>query len=135
MTTTERPDAAPTLAPAHAGPTAPRAAPTAALLSVLDDALSACADADPADLHTGTAAGRAATALAALARTAAAALGAEPGTCLLAGPGVVVVRDLTAAVRLLARRAADDDGPIPASLLAAAEVRCADLLRAVTPAC
>jgi hypothetical protein len=79
--------------------------PVRDLLAVLDDALALCAEHDDADLRGITTAGRAVLGLAALARRAAAALGADPGTLLAGGQGVVVVRDLDAATRLLARAA------------------------------
>ena len=71
------------------------------LRAELHDALLACAQEDPDLFHSSTAAGRALLALASRARSAAGALGVDPGTCLTSGPGVVVVRDLVAAVRLL----------------------------------
>jgi hypothetical protein len=73
-----------------------------ALLATLRNALDAHAD-DDADPRGGTPAGRALLTLAALARSTAAALGADPGTPLTNGPGVVVLRDLAAATRLLDR--------------------------------
>jgi hypothetical protein len=86
---------------------------------LLHDALSVAAD-DAADsFDGGTSTGRALLGLAALARQAAGAFGAAPGITVLAGPGVVVVRELAAAVRLFdqaadqaagAGRAADVDG-------------------------
>ena len=74
---------------------------TAPVLGVLHRALSACAELDPDLLHSTTAAGRAATSLAGLARSAVGALGADPGVALHNGPGVVVLRDLVRAVTLL----------------------------------
>ena len=76
------------------------------LLGLLRDALSAAAEQEFDRLHSGTTAGRALVALSALAREAARALGADPGARLTAGPGVVVVRELAAAERLLLRAAA-----------------------------
>jgi hypothetical protein len=76
------------------------------LLAVLNDVLLACAERD-ADLFSArTQAGHALVELSALTRAAARGLGEEAGTCLDDGPGVVVVRDLVAATRLLARAAA-----------------------------
>jgi hypothetical protein len=96
------------------------------LLAVLDDVLLACAERD-ADLFSGrTPAGRSLVELSALTRTAARGLGEDAGTCLDDGPGVVVVRDLVAATRLLARAVAgpgrqitgqrDDDGNVAAAV-------------------
>ena len=69
--------------------------------ALLHDALEVAAD-DSADLFDGgTTTGKTLLALAALARQTAGALGADPGITVLAGPGVVVVRELAAAVRLL----------------------------------
>jgi hypothetical protein len=78
-----------------------RTSATDALRLLLDDALSSVA-ADDADRYSGgTPAGRALLSLAALARRAAAALGTEPAVALEAAPGIVVRRELAAAVRLL----------------------------------
>jgi hypothetical protein len=66
-----------------------------------NDALAMVAGEDPDRFGSDTAAGRALLSLAARARFAAATRGADSGTPLTAGPGVVVVRDLVAAVRLL----------------------------------
>ena len=75
--------------------------------ALLHDALDVAAD-DSADLFDGgTATGKTLLALAALARQTAGALGADPGITVLAGPGVVVVRELAAAVRLLDQAASD----------------------------
>jgi hypothetical protein len=60
--------------------------------------------ADDADSFDGrTPAGQVLVSLATLARQAAGALGDEPGTALVGGPAVVVVRDFAAAVQLLDR--------------------------------
>lgn len=75
------------------------------LLALLHDTLSAIEEQDPDLLHSRKAAGRALIHLAAIARQAADALGSEPGATLADGPGVVVVRDLVSATRLLARAA------------------------------
>ncbi len=88
-------------------------ASTALVLEVLRDALVACAEPDLDVFHSTTAAGRAATSLAGLARSAVAVLGAEPGHVLHYGPGVVVIRDLAQAVMLVevaAPRATDSAG-------------------------
>jgi hypothetical protein len=75
--------------------------------ALLHDALEVAAD-DSADLFDGgTTTGKTLLALAALARQTAGALGADPGITVLAGPGVVVVRELAAAVRLLDQTASD----------------------------
>lgn len=100
MTTTLSRTLPPTVAPA------PATRPVDVLLDVLTDALAACEDIDPDPLHSRTAAGVALTSLAATARRAVIALGGEPGVDLVDGPGVVVVRDLVSATRLLARTAA-----------------------------
>ena len=72
-----------------------------ALRDLMHDGLSVAAD-DVADsFDGGTVTGRTLLALAAVARAAAGALGADPGITVLAGPGVVVVREFAAAVRLL----------------------------------
>jgi hypothetical protein len=84
----------------------PAAVSADALLTVLRNALDAHADADDLALHGGTPAGRALLGLAARARATAAALGSDPGTPLVDGPGVVVLRDLAAATRLLERAVA-----------------------------
>jgi hypothetical protein len=84
----------------------PAAVSADALLTVLRNALDAHADADDLGLHGGTPAGRALLELAACARATAAALGSDPGTPLVDGPGVVVLRDLAAATRLLERAVA-----------------------------
>jgi hypothetical protein len=73
-----------------------------ALLPALRRVLEAQAD-DDGDPHGRTPAGRALLGLAARARAAAADLGADPGTVLTDGTGVVVLRDLAAATRLLER--------------------------------
>ena len=75
--------------------------------ALLHDALEVASD-DTADLFDGgTTTGKTLLALAALARRTAGALGADPGITVLAGPGVVVVRELAAAVRLLDQTASD----------------------------
>jgi hypothetical protein len=73
------------------------------LLSVLDDVLDRLTDQEPEALDPGTAAGRLVVALAGLARARVAELGGDPGVRLGRAPGVVVLRELVAARRLLAR--------------------------------
>lgn len=110
---------------------------TEMLLAVLADALSACEEQDLDLLHGRTRAGSALLSLSAVARRAAAALGADAGVHLTDGPGVVVVRDLVAATRLLARtadRRATDDVPEVHRLLAAAKGVHATLLETMTAA-
>jgi hypothetical protein len=81
--------------------TATRSSSADALRDLMHDALSVAAD-DAADTFDGgTVTGRTLLAMAAVARQAARALGADPGITVLAGPGVVVVREFAAAVRLL----------------------------------
>ena len=89
----------------------PAAAPARDLLTVLGDALVLCAECDDAQLASCTHAGRAVLSLAALARRTAAALGVDPGVPLSAGPGVVVVRDLSSATGLLIRAVGPSEGP------------------------
>jgi hypothetical protein len=74
---------------------------TDGVLDTLRDTLDTVAELDADLLHSDTSAGHALVTLAQAARSAAAALGAEPGTGLRAAPGVVVVRDLVAAVSAL----------------------------------
>lgn len=84
--------------------TTTRTASGAELLGeLLHDALAVAADdaADSSDSRTPT--GRALVSLATLARQAAGALGADPGLPVAGGPGVVVVREFAAAVRLFDR--------------------------------
>ncbi len=83
-----------------------------ALLDVLHDTVDAVAQLDPDLLHSSTSAGSAVLALAEAARAATAALGGAPRTTLLEAPGVVVVRDLVAAVSLL-EHAASRSGAVP----------------------
>ena len=113
------------------------AAGTQSLLTVLRDALSACEEQDLGQLHARTAAGGALISLAALARSVAAAFGAAPGPYLTDGPGVVVVRDLVAATRLLARVApratmSVTSGANVSDLVATAQAVHAELLDAMT---
>jgi hypothetical protein len=72
----------------------------------MHDALAVAADDTADSFDSRTPAGRALVSLATLARQAAGALGAEPGTTIAGGPGVVVVREFAAAVRLLDQAAA-----------------------------
>jgi len=81
------------------------------VLDILYDALGAVSELDPDLLHSHTSAGQAVVALAGAARASAAALGAEPGDALRSAPGVVVVRDLVAAVSLLELAASRRGGP------------------------
>jgi hypothetical protein len=71
------------------------------LLGILHDTVDAVAELDPDLLHSHTSAGDAVLTLAGAARAAAEVLGSEPGVALRTAPGVVVVRDLVAAVSLL----------------------------------
>jgi hypothetical protein len=80
------------------------------LRALMYDALSVAADESPDSFDGGTTKGRTLLGLAAVARQAAGSLGADPGITVLAGPGVVVVRDFAAAVRLLDRAADSDRG-------------------------
>lgn len=112
---------------------------TQILLAVLHDAVAACEERDLELLHARTAAGRALVSLSALARRAAGALGTAPGTCLTNGPGVVVVRDLVAATRLLARVAPGatmtvTSGANVSGLVATAKALHAELLDAMAVA-
>jgi hypothetical protein len=68
---------------------------------IVRDALSVAAEHDPDRFDSGTRAGRALLSLAGLARHAAGALGADAGITITAAPGVVAVRELAAAARLL----------------------------------
>ena len=113
----------------------PRA--TEMLLAVLIDALSACEEQDLDLLHGRSRVGSELLSLSAVARRAAAALGADAGVHLTDGPGVVVVRDLVAATRLLARtadRTTTDDVPGVHDLLAVAKGAHATLLETMTAA-
>lgn len=83
------------------------------VLDVLRATVGHVAELDPDRLCSGTAAGDALLALAGVARATSTALGDEPGTVLRAGPGVVVVRDLTSAVSLVQRTAARHGGRCP----------------------
>ena len=74
---------------------------TERLREELHDALDLVAEQDPDSFDSRTANGRALLSLAARARQAAGALGAPAGTTVAGGPGVVVVREFAAAVRLL----------------------------------
>jgi hypothetical protein len=95
----------------HSGGTT-RTTPSAAdlLRALVDDALSVAADDDADRFDGGTRAGHALLSLAGLARRAAGALGADPGITITAAPGVVVVRELAAAARLLDSVASRDGG-------------------------
>src|SRR5215203_2528372 len=79
-----------------------RTSATDALRLLLDDVLLSVAADDDADRYSSrTATGQALLSLATLARRAAGALGAEPGATLTGAAGIVVQRELAAAVRLL----------------------------------
>jgi hypothetical protein len=109
------------------------------LLAVIGDVLDVCTERDPDTLHSSTSPGSALVSLAALARTAVGLLGGTSGTSLIDGPGVVVVRDLAAAHRVLGaaargatgerRREAERD-----PLLRSVARRCATLTKVVTDA-
>jgi 16S rRNA C1402 (ribose-2'-O) methylase RsmI len=80
----------------------PSAARTDDLRARIDDALSAAGQDDAVERWSShTDAGRELLFLAAQARRAAATLGADSGLPLVAGPGVVVLRELAAAAHLL----------------------------------
>ena len=75
---------------------------TDALRLLLDDVLRSVGADDDTDRYSSrTPAGRTLLALATLARRAAAALGTDPGVALSGGPGIVVLRELASAARLL----------------------------------
>jgi hypothetical protein len=116
-------------------PSTSTAVATDVLLSVLDDAIDLCAQHEDDDLHTGTAAGRALADLAALARVMVHCLGGDGGTPLVEGHGVVVVREIVTATRLLRRTldAADPATPVGADgLVASAKGLHARLREAMT---
>jgi hypothetical protein len=96
------------------------AVPTEALLAALAEAIDFCAQHEDDDLHTGTLAGRTLADLAASARDRVRALGLDGGTPLAEATGVVVVRELVAAFRLLQRVAAAGTPPTPVEVAAAA---------------
>lgn len=91
------------------------------LRALMYDALSVAADESPDSFDGGTTQGRTLLALAGVARQAAGALGADPGITVLAGPGVVVVREFAAAVRLLDRAASAEGAGDLDGLLATAK--------------
>lgn len=110
---------------------------TEMLLAVLADALSACEERDLDLLDGRSRAGSALLSLSAIARRAVAVLGAGAGVQLTDGAGVVVVRDLVVATRLLSRNAdgrAADDVPEVQDLLAVAKGVHATLLETMTAA-
>jgi len=78
-----------------------RAASTDLLRDVLHTTLDRVAGEDPDTYDSRTADGQELLSLAALARRTARALGADAGTTVTSGPGIVVVREFAAAVRLL----------------------------------
>jgi hypothetical protein len=71
------------------------------LRDVLHTTLDRVAGEDPDTYDSRTAGGQELLSLAALARRTARALGADAGTTVASGPGIVVVREFAAAVRLL----------------------------------
>jgi len=80
---------------------------TDALRARIDDALDTAAQDDAVDRWASdTPAGRTLLALAAQARREAASLGADSGIPLVAGPAIVVLRELAAAAHLLDEAAA-----------------------------
>jgi hypothetical protein len=87
------------------------------VLGILHDTLYAVSELDPDLLSSHTSAGDAVVTLSGMARAAAAAMGTEPGTALRTAPGVVVVRDLVAAVSLLELAASRRGGPSDLRLL------------------
>ncbi|HLM05180.1 MAG TPA: hypothetical protein VK402_08355 [Blastococcus sp.] len=93
-----------------------------ALSVLMNDALSVAAGEEDDAFSSDTAAGRTLLALAGLAREAAGRLGADPGAALGAGPGVVVVREFAAAVRLL-EQARDGLGDVDRLLAPAQALR------------
>lgn len=103
---------------------------TDALLTTLHDAVAGCAECEPDLLASYAPAGAALVALARLGRTGAGLLGAAGGRPLSDGPGVVVVRDLVAATRVLARAAAAPGGDAATAARLAALVPAAEGLRA-----
>ena len=84
-----------------------RTSATTELRHLLDDVLRSVGADDDADRYSSrTPAGRTLLALATVARRAVAALGTDPGVALSGGPGIVVLRELAAAARLLDEAAA-----------------------------
>jgi hypothetical protein len=71
------------------------------LRDVLHATLDRVAGEDPDSFDSRTASGRELLSLAARARRAAGTLGVDAGTTVASGPGIVVVREFAAAVRLL----------------------------------
>ena len=102
---------------------------TESLSAVLNRAVTSLAHLDPDLLHANTAAGRAVVTLASIARSAAGSLGADPGPFLTSGPGVVVVRDLVAAVQLFDRAA--HNAAVEDSFVDAAQTAYVSLLAAL----
>jgi hypothetical protein len=78
-----------------------RIASTDLLRDVLHSTLDRVAGEDPDTYDSRTADGQELLSLAGLARRTARALGADAGTTVASGPGIVVVREFAAAVRLL----------------------------------
>jgi hypothetical protein len=71
------------------------------LIAPLREAIAACAELDPDLLHSTTELGSTVVSLASIARAATRAVEVDAGTDLVSGPGVMVVRDLVAAVQVL----------------------------------
>lgn len=107
-------------------------APADVLLEALDDAVDLSARHEDDDWNTGTRTGRLLADLAGLARTTVHSLGGDAGTPLAEGPGVVVVRELVTATRLLRRTLAAGGGreAVPAGTAATAKAIHALLLEA-----
>ena len=79
-----------------------RTSATGELRHLLDDVLRSVGADDDTDRYSSrTPAGRTLLALATVARRAVAALGTDPGVALTGGPGIVVLRELASAARLL----------------------------------
>ena len=113
-------------------PTTTARVATDVLREVLDDAIDVCARHEDDDLHTGTPAGRVLADLAALARTTVHSFGGDGGTPLAEGRGVVVVRELVTATRLLERTLPAEASAVPDGLAAEAKGLHARLREAMT---
>jgi hypothetical protein len=119
-------------APTTTAPRTPTTAPADVLLEALDDAVDLVARHEDGDWHTGTPTGRLLADLAGLARATVRSLGRDAGTPLVEGQGVVVVRELVTATRLLRRTLAAGGaaGTVPAGTAATAKAIDARLLEA-----